>query len=72
MLTCTLRIQTMQDFTTSEWLTIVGIIVAVLGIILALVIGVIQIKKPNDSITITQKQGSLSKGKQSITINKDV
>ncbi|CAH7251034.1 hypothetical protein VCHA43P273_30003 [Vibrio chagasii] len=62
----------MQDFTTSEWLTIVGIIVAVLGIILALVIGVIQIKKPNDSITITQKQSPLSKGKQSITINKDV
>ncbi len=61
----------MQDLTTSNWLAVVGIVVAVIGVIIALVIGVIQIKKKNDSIAITQKQGSLSKGKQTITINKD-
>jgi len=69
--TCSKRTQTMQDLITSDWLTIIAIIVAVIGIIIGLVIGAIQIKKKNDSLNITQKQGSLSKGKQTITINKD-
>ncbi|EMK6582448.1 TPA: hypothetical protein NJ528_003355 [Vibrio parahaemolyticus] len=61
----------MKDLMTSDWLAIAGIIVAVFGVVVALVIGVIQIKKKNDAITINQKQGSLSRGKQTITINKD-
>ncbi len=61
----------MQNLTTSDWLTIIAITVAVIGILIGLVIGIIQIKKKNNPINITQKQGSFSKGTQSININGD-
>ncbi|EJG1643657.1 hypothetical protein C1S86_10620 [Vibrio parahaemolyticus] len=61
----------MQQFTTTDWLTIIGIFVAVVGVVVALIIGIIQIKRKNDSISIIQGQGAFSKGKQKIKITKD-
>lgn len=58
----------MKDLSTSEWLTIVGIVVAVF-------IGLFQLIKSNKSKTqklnITQSSGTFSKGTQNINLKVD-
>ena len=54
------------ELSTSEW-------IAIIGIVLAFIIGVIQIGKKRDKkdsdININQKSGSLSKSDQTMSIN---
>lgn len=58
----------LSQLTTSDWIGIIGIVVA-------LIIGVIQILKnsdqKNNAININQKAGALSKSKQKISIETD-
>jgi len=51
----------MQNLSLNEW-------IGILAVIVALIIGVIQIVKKDDSTTVKLKQGAFSKGKQNVNI----
>lgn len=58
---------------TGDWLALIGIIVAVFGIIVAVAIGVIQIVKSKSSndVTINQTSGWFSKTEQKVDWKKN-